>query len=215
MTHTCSCVSTMSAVEHSHTYVHRRLAIRGHQIWVTSRSFHDIIPTTVRSRRRRVSVDEGGSECDEGVISSTIMRPHLRKIAPGAVLRWMSARVIIHFIIMSCNADGKSGWPLPRLCDSSWLHVLMADKHIWYCLIGTYAVCDGFFVSISAWNINRKWKRKMIDIKLLGSAKLFPDALLQLELHWNYWNYFDCRHWFFYKHFFYFIIRYWLLVVFI
>lgn len=124
-------------------------------------------------------------ECDEGVISSTIMRPHLRKIAPGAVLRWTSARVIIHFIIMSRNTDGKSGWPLPRFCDSFWLHVLIADKHIRYCLIGTYAVCDGFFASTfySARNINRRWKRKVIDFKLLVSAKLFPNALLQLELH--------------------------------
>lgn len=50
-------------------------------------------------------------ECDEGVISraSTVMRPYLQKIVSGAVLRWMSAHIIIHFIITARNAEGKSG----------------------------------------------------------------------------------------------------------
>lgn len=91
------------------TYDTSVLVTRWCQIWVTSRSFHGIIPTVVRSRRRsRAGMwTKVGSKCDEGAISNAVMRPHLRKIASDeAIFRWTTGRVIIHLIIMaSCNAD--------------------------------------------------------------------------------------------------------------
>ena len=140
------------------TRIHRRLVIRGHQIWVTSRFVSGVLSQPFG---HVYTSCECGRGCIPNVTRDNFEYSHTPTPAENSV--WCCAsldeRVIIHFIITACSATENQA-ALSQGCDSS---VTRAN--------GRYA-----YPILSLWYIRNVWRLLRfllfflslpVDIKLL------------------------------------------------